>query len=86
MSIELQVATGLLTGVFIGLALGLLRPLLALAVGAMAAYLVVCLALDGPPAIAAALGRAGRLFAAYPVFFSTMAAAKALGCVLALRR
>lgn len=86
MSIELQAATGLLTGIFAGLALGLLRPLLVFAVGGLAIYLAVVLALGGPPAIAILLDRIAQSIAAYPVFFSALAAAKVLGCMLALRR
>ena len=86
MSIELQVASGLLTGLFAGLALCLLRPLMVLDVAALALYLGALVALYGPPAIGEALTRLGLAFAAYPVFFSALAAAKAFGCVLALRR
>jgi hypothetical protein len=86
MSIELQAAAALLTGLFAGLALGLLRPLLVLAVGALAVYLAGTVAFDGPPAIGALLGRIGAALATYPVFFSALAAAKAFGCVLVLRR
>jgi hypothetical protein len=86
MSVELQAAAGLLTGLFAGLALGLLRPLLVIAVGVLAVYLCATLALGGPPAIGELLDKIGRSLAAYPVFFSALAAAKAFGCVLALRR
>ena len=86
MNIELQVAAGLLTGLFAGLALGLLRPLLLLAVGGLAVYLAVIVAFDGPPAIGVLLDRVGRSLSAFPVFYSALAAAKAFGCVIALRR
>jgi hypothetical protein len=86
MTIELQAAAGLLTGLFAGLALGLLRPLLVVAVGLLAAYLATTVVLDGPPAVGALIGRIAAALAAYPVFFSAMGVAKAFGCVIALRR
>lgn len=86
MSIELQAAAGLLTGLVAGLALGLLRPLLVFTVGVLAVYLAALLALDGPPAIGALLDKIGRSLAAFPVFFSAMAVAKAFGWVIVLRR
>lgn len=86
MSIELQAAAGLLTGLFAGVALCLLRPLLFVAVAAIAIYLVATIVLGGPPAIGTVFESIGRSLAAYPVFFSALAVAKAFGCVVALRR
>lgn len=82
----MQAAAGLLTGLFAGLALGLLRPLLVIAVGGLGAYLVATVAIGGPPAVGGLLARIAEALAAYPVFFAAMGAAKAFGCVLALRR
>jgi hypothetical protein len=86
MSIELQAAAGLPTGLFAGLALGLPRALLVIAVGTLAISLAGSLGVDGPPTIGALLGRLGTAFAAYPIFFNAMGVAKAFGCILALRR
>jgi hypothetical protein len=86
MSIELQAAAGLVAGLMAGLALGLLRPLLAVAIGLIAVYLAVTLAFEGPPGIIGLIGKFGRSVSAYPIFYSALAAAKAFGCSLVLRR
>lgn len=72
MPLEIQLTAGFITGLVAGLALGLLRPLMVLALAAAAVYLAGMLLTQGVPGVTNVFSRAGHEIVTYAPFFGAL--------------